>query len=209
MTDHPVINPRQRRPEARPAEILAAALDLFAEKGFSATRMEDVASRAGLSKAAIYLYFNDKMALLQALVKEMAGANLTVARSIAEQHDGPVAPLLRKVLLFMAGQLRHTRFPELIKVIISESRAHPEMGKLYLENVIGQGLPLFEGLIGRGIASGEFRQLDPALAAKAMVAPVLLAAIWKTVFEPLGAEMLDIEALATQHIDVFIRGSSP
>ena len=209
MTDHPVITSRQRRPEARPAEILAAALDLFAEKGFSATRMEDVASRAGLSKAAIYLYFNDKMALLQALVKEMASANLTVARSIAEQHDGPIGPLLRNVLVFMAGQLRHTRFPELIKVIISESRAHPEIGKLYLENVIGQGLPLFEGLIGRGIASGEFRQLDPALAAKAMVAPVLLAAIWKTVFEPLGAEMLDIEALATQHIDVFIRGISP
>ena len=84
MTDRPVINSRTRRPEARPAEILAAALDLFAEKGFSATRMEDVAARAGLSKAAIYLYFKDKMALLKALVNEMAGANLAVAKSTTE-----------------------------------------------------------------------------------------------------------------------------
>jgi AcrR family transcriptional regulator len=143
MTDRSVTNPRQRRPEARPAEILSAALDLFAEKGFSATRMEDVASRAGLSKAAIYLYFNDKMALLQALVKDMASANLLVASQIAAQHQGPIAPLLRQIMLFLASQLRNTRFPELMKVIISESRAHPDIGRLYLENVIGEGLPLF------------------------------------------------------------------
>jgi AcrR family transcriptional regulator len=208
MTDRPVTKIRQRRPEARPAEILAAAITLFAEKGFSATRMEDVASRAGLSKAAIYLYYKDKMALLQALVQEMAGANLTVAAGIAEQYQGPVGPLLRQILLFMAGQLRSTSFPELIKVIISESRAHPEIGRLYFEKVISQGLPIFEGVIRRGIAAGEFREIDPALAVKAMVAPMLLAAIWKTVFEPLGAEMLDIEAYAAQHVDSFIRGIS-
>lgn len=171
--------------------------------------MEDVASRAGLSKAAIYLYFKDKMALLTALVSEMAGANLTVARTMAESYDGPSGPLLRQVLVFMAGQLRATRFPELMKIVISESRAHPDIGKLYLDNVIGQGLPIFEGVIRRGIASGEFRAVDTALAAKAMVAPMLLAAIWKTVFEPLGAEALDIEAYAAQHADTFLKGLAP
>ena len=206
MTDRPVTNSRTRRPESRPAEILAAALDLFAEKGFSATRMEDVASRAGLSKAAIYLYFKDKMALLKALVNEMAGANLAVAKGIAEGHEGPVSPLLSLILTFMARQLRDTRFPELMKVVISESRAHPDVGKLYLDSVISQGLPIFEGVIRRGIQSGEFRDIDPALAVKAMVAPMLLAAIWKTVFEPLGAETLDIEAYVSQHVDTFLRG---
>ena len=206
MTDRPVTKSRQRRPEARPAEILAAALELFAEKGFTATRMQDVASRAGLSKAAIYLYYKDKMALLQALVQEMAGANLTVAAGIAEHYQGPAGPLLRQILMFMAGQLRSTRFPDLLKIIISESRAHPEIGRMYFENVISKGLPIFESVIRRGIASGEFRNVDPAFAVKSMVAPMLLAAIWKTVFEPLGAEQLDIEAYATQHVDGFIRG---
>ena len=208
MTDRPVTNPRTRRPEDRPSEILAAALDLFAEKGFSATRMEDVAARAGLSKAAIYLYFKDKMALLQALVAEMAGANVAMARGIAESHEGPVGPLIATVLGFMARQLRDTRFPDLLKVVISESRAHPDIGRLYLDSVVRLGLPIFEDLIRRGIATGEFRSLDPALTVKAMIAPMLLAAIWKTVLQPIGAEPLDIEALATQHIDIFLKGIS-
>ena len=119
------------------------ALELFAEKGFSATRMDDVAARAGLSKAGVYLYFKDKTALLKALVEEMAGANVAVARGIVEAHQGPVSPLIATILAFLGGQVRHTRFPELIKIVISESRAHPEVGQLYLESVVGQGLPLF------------------------------------------------------------------
>lgn len=208
MTDQSVIKGRPRRPAARPAEILAAALDLFAERGFAATRMEDVAKRAGISKAGVYLYFKDKMALLQALVNEMAGANIGVARGIAEQHDGPVAPLLATVLTFVARQLRDTRFPELLKVVISESRAHPDIGRLYLDSVIRQGLPLFEELLRRGVERGEFRAMDSVLAVKTMVAPMLLAAIWKTVLQPIGAEPLNIEALAAQHIDIFLRGIS-
>lgn len=208
MTDRPVTKSHSRRPEDRPAEILAAALDLFAEKGFAATRMEDVAARAGLSKAGVYLYFRDKMALLEALVNEMAAANIEMARAAIAQHEGASSPLLRLVIAFMAGRLSETRFPELIKVVISESRAHPDIGRLYLDSVIARGLPLFEALISRGIAAGEFRAVDPALAVKAMIAPMLLAAIWKSVLQPIGAEPLDIEAFADQHIDVFLRGIS-
>lgn len=206
MTNRLVTKSTSRRPEARPTEILAAALELFAEKGFSATRMEDVAARAGLSKAGVYLYFTDKTALLKALVNELAGANVSVARGIVEAHQGPVSPLIATILAFLAGQVRHTRFPELIKIVIAESRAHPEVGQLYLDTVVHQGLPLFEGLIRRGIASGEFRQVDPGFAARAMIGPMLLAVIWKTVFEPLGAETLDLEAYAAQHADIFLKG---
>jgi len=180
MTDRSVTTSKSRRPEARPTEILAAALD--------------------------YLDFKDKTALLKALVEEMAGANVAVARGIVEAHQGPVSPLIATILGFLAGQVRHTRFPEIIKIVIAESRAHPDVGRLYLDSVIGQGLPLFEGLIRRGIAAGEFRSIDPAFAARAMIGPMLLAIIWKTVFEPIGAEPLDIEAYAAQHADIFLKG---
>ncbi len=206
MTDRSVTNGKSRRPQARPTEILAAALELFAEKGFSATRMEDVAARAGLSKAGVYLYFKDKTALLKALVNEMAGANIGVARVIVENHQGPLSPLIATILAFLARQIRDTRFPELIKIVISESRAHPEVGQFYLDAVVRQGLPLFEELIRRGIASGEFRAVDPANTARAMIGPMLLAVIWKTVLEPIGAEALDIEAYAAQHAEIFLRG---
>jgi len=195
---------RKRRPDDRPREILDAALDLFSERGFSATRLEDVASRAGLSKAAIYLYFNDKTALLKAVVESVANPNLAQAGALVAAHRGPVAPLLQQLLGFMAGRMRETRLPDLIKLIISESRAHPELGRFYLENVIGKALPLFESLIARGIASGEFRAVDPRLTVKCLIGPMLLGAIWKSVFEPIGAEPLDIEALARHQGDLIV-----
>jgi AcrR family transcriptional regulator len=209
MTDRSVTNTRQRRPEARPAEILAAALDCFSERGYSATRMTDVASRAGLSKAAIYLYFKDKMALLQALVETTVGDNLVQAQGLATLHQGPVGPLLAQVLGMIAGRIGQSRLPELMKIIISESRAHPEIGRFYLDNVINRGLPIFESLIRRGVAQGEFRPVDPVITVKSMIGPMLLAGIWRTVFEPLGGEPLDLDAYVRHNQDMLLRGLRP
>ena len=209
MTDQLEITSRKRRPQARPAEILEAALDLFTERGFSATRLEDVASRAGLSKAAIYLYFKDKTSLLMALVQATAGTNINLAGNMIAQHQGPVAPLLQQLLGFMAGRIDQTRMPDLMKLVISESRAHPEIGRFYLDNVIGQSLPLFQSLIERGIASGEFRAVDPRLTVKCIVGPLVLAALWKSVFVPIGAEPINIEDLVLHHADFILRGLRP
>lgn len=206
MTDQSVI---KRRPSARPSEILAAALDLFTERGFNGTRMEDVAARAGLSKAAIYLYFNDKSALLEALVRDTVLTNLSAARTMTEGHQGPVSELLIAVMGFMAGRMTGSRLPDMIKLIISESRAHPDVGRFYLDNVINQGLPFFETIIRRGIDSGEFRAVDPHLAVRSMVAPMLFAAIWRSVFEPLGAERLDMEVFVKHQQDMLLRGLRP
>lgn len=164
-----------------------------------------MASRAGLSKAAIYLYFNDKTSLLTALVQATVGANISLASDMISKHQGPVAPLLRQLLSFMAGRMQETRMPDLIKLVISESRAHPEIGRFYLDNVIGKALPLFQSLIERGIASGEFREVDPRLTVKCLIGPMLLGAIWKSAFEPLGADPIDISALATHDVDLIIR----
>ncbi len=209
MTNQSEITIRRRRPKARPTEILAAALDLFTERGFNATRLEDVATRAGLSKAAIYLYFNDKASLLTALVQATVGANITIAGDMIGRHQGPVAPLVRELLSFMAGRMQETRMPDLIKLVISESRAHPEIGRFYLDNVIGRALPLFQSLIERGMASGEFRKVDPRLTVKCLVGPMLLGAIWKSAFEPIGAEPLDLAALAVHDADLIIRALQP
>lgn len=209
MTDQLETTTRKRRPEARPTEILEAALDLFTERGFKATRLEDVASRAGLSKAAIYLYFKDKTSLLTALVQAMAGANIDLASGMIAQHQGPVAPLLQQLLEFMAGRIDQSRMPDLMKLVISESRAYPEIGRFYLDNIIGKGLPLFESVIERGVSTGEFRKVDPRLTVKCLVGPMVLAAIWKSAFEPIGAEPINIDALAAHDADLIIRALQP
>ena len=155
------------------------------------------------------MYFKDKTSLLTALVQAMAGANIDLASGMIAQHQGPMAPLLRQLLGFMAGRIEQSRMPDLMKLVISESRAHPEIGRFYLDNVIGKGLPLFQSIIERGVASGEFRKVDPRLTVKCLVGPMVLAAIWKSAFEPIGAEPIDIAALAAHDADLIIRALQP
>lgn len=193
---------RKRRPAARPGEILAAALDLFAANGFAATRMEDVAARAGLSKAAIYLYFPDKTALLAAVMDEAVAGNLHQVEAAVAAHEGPAGALLEALLARMALLMRNSRLPDLAKLVIAESRAQPAIGRLWLEHVIARAFPLICNVIERGIAAGEFRKVDPAMTARCLVGPMLLAALWRSVFEPLGAETLDIAALAAHHAEL-------
>jgi len=202
--------PRQRRaPAERPQEILDAALALFVEKGFAATRLDDVAERAGLSKAAIYLYFDDKPALFKGVIQQAVGSNLGLIEAMLAAHIGPVAPLIPRILEFMASRIEDTPMASVAKVVISESRAFPEIGRFYLKEVIGRGLPLMEGLIARGIAQGEFRKVDPAMTVRSMVGAMLLGGLWRTVFEPIGAEKLDVRALARHHADLILRALRP
>jgi AcrR family transcriptional regulator len=200
---------QRRAPADRPREILEAAMALFVEKGFAATRLDDVAARAGLSKAAIYLYFEDKTALFQGVVRQTVGANVLAVDGLIKAHRGPVAPLIPAILEFMASRVEETPMASIAKLVIAESRAFPEIGRFYLKEVIGRGVPLFEGLISRGVQSGEFRPVDPMLTVRSLIGPMLLGIIWKTVFEPIGAEKLDVRALARHHADLMLYALRP
>jgi AcrR family transcriptional regulator len=200
---------QRRAPAERPGEILDAALALFVEKGFAATRLDDVAKRAGLSKAAIYLYFEDKTALFQGVVRQAVAVNLGTVEAMLKAHRGPVAALLPRILEFMASRIEETPLAAVAKLVIAESRAFPEIGRFYLKEVIGRGLPMFEGLIARGIEQGEFRRVDPAMTVRSIVGAMLLAGIWRTVFEPIGADKLDIRALARHHADLMVHALKP
>ena len=200
---------QRRAPGERPQEILDAALTLFVEKGFAATRLDDVAERAGLSKAAIYLYFSDKTALFEGVIQQAVGRNLGTVETMLAAHRGPVSELIPRILEFMASRIEDTPLASVAKVVISESRAFPEIGRFYLNEVIGRGLPLMESLIARGIAQGEFRKVDPAMTVRSMVGAMLLGGIWRTVFEPIGAEKLDVRALARHHADLILHALRP
>ena len=200
---------QRRAPSERPQEILEAALALFVEKGFAGTRLDDVAERAGLSKAAIYLYFKDKEALLEGVIRKTISVNVGTMEGIARAHQGKVADLLPMALTFMASRIEDTPMPSIAKLVIAESRAFPEIGHFYLKEVIGRGIPMFEGLIAKGVAQGEFRAVDPGLTVRSLIGPMLLGIVWKTVFEPLGGEPLDVRALARHHADLMLRALKP
>lgn len=173
----------RRRKDERPAEIVAAALDVFAARGFAASRLDDVAARAGISKGTLYLYFRSKDELFKAVVRETLLPNIALAEARIATADGPTAELLMGVLRGLVG-VAGTRLGAIPKLIIAEAGNFPDLARFYIEEVIGRGLRLFAGLLARGAARGEFRRVDPALAAPVLAAPILLMAIWKNVLEP-------------------------
>ncbi len=128
---------------------------------------------------------------------------------LARAHQGPVAALIPVILDFMASRVEDTPMASIAKVVIAELRAFPEIGRFYLKEVIGRGIPIFEGLIARGVDSGEFRKVDPMLTVRSLIGPMLLSVIWKTVFEPIGAEKLDARALARHHADLMLHALRP
>ena len=204
MTDAP---PRwRRRKTARPSEIAAAALEVFAEKGFAAARLEEIAARAGVSKGALYLYFEAKEELFRAAASQAVSPNLAAARAMAEAHAGPFADLAPLLLMRIAAVASGGRIPSVIKMVIGESRNFPDLAKAWYETVVSPALGLISGLIAKAQARGEVRPGDPRLHALSLAGPMIAGVIMREVFEPVGAPPLDLEALAVQHARTVLHG---
>ena len=153
----------ERRKEARPAELLAAALDLFVEKGYAGTRLDDVAARAGVSKGTLYLYFQNKEQLFKAVVRENVVTPLAEAAQAVRDFDGPAADLLRDLITTWWKDFGATHAGGLTKLMTAESGNFPEIAGFFLEEVIDPWHRLLGSVIERGIKRREFRQVDVAL----------------------------------------------
>jgi AcrR family transcriptional regulator len=195
-----------RRKEARPQEILDAALTIFAEKGFAGARMDDVARRAGVTKGTIYLYFPSKEELFKSLVRVAIGGTLEQVTEYAAAYEGSARELLVSVLRTIGTVLRTSDRIVLPKIILAEAGNFPELVRFYRFEIIEKGMALFRGIVARGIAQGEFRDVPPDHAARLCVAPLLLGALWRATFAPFDPVPYDISALIETHIDVLLRG---
>jgi AcrR family transcriptional regulator len=196
----------QRRKEERPAELLDAALSEFFEKGFAAARLEDIAARAGVSKGTVYLYFDSKEDMFEALVHAIPQANIEQVRAIAGDPSVPADKLLERVLTFVGGFLRDERMIKFPRLIISDGGRFPKLAETYKREVISRGVGILSSIIERGIAEGRFRKVDPERAAFAAISPLLFVAIWHTTFERFDDKAFDADAYVAQHIETFLRG---
>ncbi len=199
----------RRRKEARPGEILDAALAEFAARGFAAARMEDIAARAGVTKGTLYLYFASKEELFKSLVRESIGAVIAARRVEADAYQGSASDLLATVLRFMGYFARTSDRAVLPKIIMAEAGNFPELLRFYRAEVVENGLALIGGIIARGIAQGEFRPVDPQHAARLCVAPLLLVILWRTTFAREETTPYDLEGLVEAHIDTLLSGLAP
>jgi AcrR family transcriptional regulator len=169
----------QRRKEARPQEILAAALALFAERGFAATRLDDVARRAGVTKGTLYLYFPNKQKLFEAVVRQALVPNLERGEALLDEADAPAALMLEHLMRSWA-ELALSPAGAIPKIIISEAGNFPELACFYREEVVDRGIELMRRVLRLGVARGEFRALDDFdNAVRCIWAPVVLAMLWR------------------------------
>jgi len=204
-TDTSERTPRRRRKDARPSELTAAALDLFVEKGFAATRLDDIAARAGVSKGTLYIYFDSKEALFKAVIAEGIVPALAAAEQQLAGYQGTAAELLRSLLVGWWLQIGSTRMGGVVKLIISESRNFPDVAQYYHDHVIVRGRSLLRTALRRGIDSGEFRTMDVESCIDVIIAPLLMLIIWRYSFCFCGND-IQPETYLDTHFDLLING---
>jgi TetR/AcrR family transcriptional regulator len=205
----PVVK-RSRRKEARPGELLAAALELFVDKGFAATRAEEVAQRAGVSKGTLFLYFASKEELFKAVVRENLAGKFPEWNAEFENFKGSSTELLRHLMLMWWTRVGSTKASGITKLMMSEASNFPELAAFYQKEVITPGHDLIRRVLQRGMDSGEFRIIDPHYGVYTILAPMIFLMTWR---HSLGAcagqtiRLVPEEYLATQ-INTILYGLS-
>jgi len=200
MTDQPKY---QRRKEDRPQEIADAAFETFAEKGYAATRIDDVAKRAGISKGLTYLYYKTKEDLFKAVVRNVVVRRVDILIGSVESTDLSSEDFLRGPLLDFMKKVPGSPIAIVIRLLISEGPRHPDLVDYYYENVVARGLAAIRQFVERGVERGEFRQEALAHQPHLFLAPMMLSMIWRLIFtdKPLDTDQLmetQVEMLLAQ-----------
>ena len=196
----------RRRKEARPSDIVAAALQIFGEKGFAGARLEEIAHLAGVSKGTLYLYFETKGDLFRAVVHDAIVPNIEEVERTILALDLPFAELLRLLLPRFAQIVTARPVGAVVKMVVGESRNFPELARVWHDEVVQKGLGLLAGLIARAQAQGEVRPGDPRIHAFSIMGPMLMGVLWRETFTPVGGAPVDLEAVARQHAETVLTG---
>lgn len=199
-------SPRQRRKDARPHELLEAALTLFVEKGFAATRAEEVAQLAGVSKGTLYLYYPSKEELLKAVIAHYLSSRIADTAEEVRQIEGPMAPVLRGMLVPWWQQMHASPASGTFKLIISEVRNFPEIAEFYVREVIEPGHELVGTILQRGIASGEFRAVDVESTVHSLLLPMVMLCTHKHALGACTAHEIDANKFIADHVELVLAG---
>lgn len=196
----------RRRKEARPQELTAAALELFVEKGFASTRLDEVAARAGVSKGTLYLYFDSKEELFKAVIREGLLPLLAEGETLVANASGPASELFRAIVLRWWQVVGDNPIGGISKLIFAEARNFPEIARFYSEEVIERGKRLLAAALQRGIDSGEFRPFDPQDLVHIVFSPLMMRLIWKHSLDCCGITTVPIDVYLREYIELTLRG---
>ena len=200
---------RERRKEARPGELLDAALNLFVEKGFTATRMEEVAKRAGVSKGTVFLYFPSKEELFKAVVRENISGRFEEWNTEFLSYEGSAADMLHHCMTTWWHRIGSTQASGITKLMISEGGHFPDIVEFYQNEVVQPGHKLIRQVLQRGIDRGEFRAVNLDFAVYGVVAAMMFLILSKHSAAGLPNNApLDPDAYIANQVAVMLHGLS-
>jgi len=196
----------QRRAVDRPQELLQAALAEFVERGYAATRLDQVARRAGVSKGSLYRYYQNKAELFKAVVRSALIANLDEAEALASAHSGGSRELLAAFLTAFTRRVSESALSGIPKLVMAEAGNFPEIARFYFDEVIQRARHLIQGILERGMERGEFRNVDADYAWRVVIAPLMLGILWKHTFLACEPGGFDFERHLRSHLDLLLDG---
>ncbi len=192
----------ERRKEQRPEEILEAAIEEFAVRGYAQTRLEDVASRAGISKGLVYVYFRTKEELFKAAIRTLLVPRVEALRKQLESSDETSEALIRGPVLSLMKQVVGSRLGYVVRLMVAEGAKHPDLTAFYHEQMISRTMGLLRWIIARGGERGEFKPSPVMDFPQLFVAPVLISLLWKMLID--RHQHLDAEKMLEAHIDIML-----
>lgn len=195
-----------RRSEARPGELVQAALELFVERGYASTRLEDVAQRAGVSKGTIYLYYGSKEELMRAAIRLAVQPKLQFAEEVMERSDRSTRDMLRLIAANWMEDNSRSASRGILKLLVSECRNFPELGHFYCEEVMQRGRAFWLRLLRRGIERGELRDIDPDAYLAVVTAPLTLLTIWQHSLGLFEKPSIDPRVYLETYVDMLFQG---
>ncbi|UWR21359.1 TetR/AcrR family transcriptional regulator [Sulfitobacter sp. S190] len=195
---------RSRRKEMRPSDIIDAAVQEFAIKGYSATSIGSIAARANIARSTVYLYFDDKEALIKEAFRVRIGDVMADARHVGSAADRPFPELLHHLLDTMYARLVDRDTIVLLRVLIAEGQQFPELTRFYHDTILSAAQDMLSQMLALGVARGEVRPEALAYDPKLIMAPVLMSAIWRLTFEEIAP--LDTDQLVKSHMDLLASG---
>jgi len=195
----PVLNVRAVRQAERRDAILAAALEEFAVSGFAATRLDDVARRAGVAKGTIYLYFRDKESLFQELVRASLSPMVGTIET-AQIANLPARAIAETIADLFVREIFGTRRKDVIRLMITEGARFPKLAEFYYHEVIERVTAALRAIMTRAAARGELSSDALARFPQLLVAPALVALVWNSMFDRFAP--LDIRDLMRAHLDI-------
>jgi AcrR family transcriptional regulator len=202
----PESHKRERRKDDRPRELLDAALTLFVEQGFAATKVEDVAKRAGVSKGTLFLYFATKEELFKAVVRENIVGQFSEFNVALDGFTGTTESLLRSFMAAWWQRVGATRSAGICKLMVSEGRQFPELAEFYRNEVIDPAQKIIGRVLARGVQRGELQAMHAQHSVYTLLAPILFLMLWNSAPSLSGAEALDGPTFLDSQIDVLLHG---